>query len=89
MSVIIDKDTLEVLDYTFNWGNWLPAGDTIVSFEIISSDVTLDDDSNTGTTVTIWLSGGVSGEKPRVRCKITTAAGRTAIRTIRININDR
>ena len=71
------KDPQAVLDYTFDWADWLPSGDTIssVAWEV-SPGVTIASVSNTTTTATIWLSGGTEGQKASVRCRITTAAGR-------------
>lgn len=69
------KDPAEVLDYT--WSPPLDSGDTIVSYTVATSDVTIDSDSNTPTTVTMWISGGTSGENATITLTAVTAGGRT------------
>ena len=84
------KDPDAVLDYQWTFASWLPSGDTIVSATVTAdTGLTLDSTSNTTTTVTAWLSGGTVGEKYSVRCRITTAGGRTDDRTITLNCMQR
>lgn len=67
----------EVRDYRHDWTNYLD-GDTIATSTVtVSDDLTLDDDENDTTSVTVWLSGGESGTLGRVTNTITTAGGRT------------
>lgn len=82
------KDPDSILDYSFDWSEWLGA-DTISSYVITVSGVTLDSDSNTATAVTVWLSGGAAGTVATVECEITTAGGRTCERTMKIVIQNR
>lgn len=73
------KDSDEVLDYQVNWTS-VAASDPIVSSTVafeISAGCTIQSTTNTATAVTIWISGGVSGQTAAVRNQITTAAGRT------------
>jgi len=99
------KDPSAVLDYAFNWADWLDTSTTpdesITAHTVtVSTGLTLDssvvvDGVNTaGTTITdsqvvAWLSGGEVGEWYDVACKITTSAGRTDERTIHIHIEER
>lgn len=87
---IYDKDPAENLPYTFNWPLWL-AGDTITGTPLVTVDagLTTGAQSNTTTAVIIWLSGGTLGVTYKVACRITTAAGKIAERTIGIRITDR
>lgn len=82
----ISKDPDAVLDYPFDWSTWLD-GDTISSHTITAdSGITVDSSSATTSVVTVWLSGGTAGASYSVACRITTAAGRTDERTIRIEV---
>lgn len=80
------KDPDEILDYKFDWSDWLN-GDTISTRTVtVASGLTKDSDSitDTSTSVTVWLSGGSIGASYSVACKVVTAAGRTAERTVTI-----
>lgn len=83
------KDPDAVLDYPFDWSDWLETSDTIASYVItVASGLTLDSDSNTTTAVVPWLSGGTAGTTYTVACSITTADGRTDERTINISVEN-
>lgn len=86
-----DKDPQAVLDWQFNWSNWLSAGESITGTPVVTVDsgLTKDSQSNTGNTVTVWLSGGTLGTLYKVACRVTTNQGRTDERTIGIRITDR
>ncbi|MFY9174404.1 MAG: hypothetical protein WAO24_03565 [Peptococcia bacterium] len=84
------KDPSAVLDYVFDWTGWLATGETISSYTVTAqSGITLDSDSATDDTVTVWLSGGTSGSRYRVSCKITTNAGRIDERSMIIDCQNR
>jgi len=71
-----DKDADAVLDYTIDWGDWL-GDDTIDTSEwTVSAGITSGAYSKTGTTTTIWLSGGEVGETYTIRNLITTNGDR-------------
>lgn len=85
-----EKDPSAVLDWKFNWTNWLSAAETISSATVtVESGLTKDSESNDTTTVTVWLSGGTLGETYEVTCRVTTNQGRTDERTIGIRVTDR
>lgn len=85
-----EKDPSAVLDWQFNWSNWLAASETISSATVtVDSGLTKDSQSNTTTSVTVWLSGGTLGTTYKVVCRITTNQGRTDERTIGIRLTDR
>lgn len=85
-----NKDADEVLDYQINWSGLLNA-DTIstVAWVISPSGLTKQSQSNTNTTATIWLTGGVDGTTYTVTCTITTAGGRTFEQAVKIKIKAR
>lgn len=87
---IWSKDPQAVLDWAFEWSNWLAASETISSATVtVDAGLTKDTQSNTSTKVTVWLSGGTLGTTYKVVCRITTNQGRTDERTIGIRLTDR
>lgn len=83
------KDPDSRLDYEVDWSAWL-GGDTITTTAwTVPDGITKESDSHTDTAATIWLSGGTVNQTYAVTCEITTTAGRTDDRTIRLTIRDR
>jgi hypothetical protein len=80
------KDPQAVLDYKIDWTEWMPANDKIVASTFTSSDVelTVDDSLFTDFTATVWLSGGVAGERYTVTNHIVTEDGREDDRSLTI-----
>jgi len=87
---VFDKDPDSVLDYGFDWSDWL-GSDTISSSDWIlsSNNLTEDSSSNDSTTTTIWISGGVAGEKCLVTNRIVTNGSRTVDRSFVLEVNER
>jgi len=89
------KDPDATLDFGFDWNNadegeWLESGETITSYTLtVGTGLTNESDSESGGIVTVWLSGGDEGEWYEVACKITTSAGRTDERTMKIKVIER
>ena len=97
------KDPSAVLDYKFdlaattNGGtkpDWLDTtnSEVISSYAITAeTGITVDSDSQTDsdTSITVWLSGGTAGTNYSVACEWTTSAGRTDERTITIVCQER
>ncbi len=84
------KDPSAVLDYVFDWTEWLATGETITDHTITAdTGITVDSSTESGGKVTVWLSGGTAGINYKVACKITTSAGRTDERTIWIKVVER
>jgi hypothetical protein len=83
---IFEKDADAVLDYLFDWSDWL-GSDTISTITITAdTGITVASSSNTTTNATVWLSGGTAGTIYRLACKIVTVAGRTDERTVGIKV---
>lgn len=84
------KDPDAVLDYTFDWSDYLePVGDTIVAVTAaVSPDggVEVDRAEFTATTSTVWLKGGTPGITYDVTHHIETEAGREDDRTMFISV---
>jgi hypothetical protein len=85
------KDPDEVLDYALDWSPRGIDGDTITNVDsvVVTGTVVVDSKDVSGTITTIWLSGGVAGEKASIRLRITTAAGRIMDETVSIPIKAR
>jgi len=92
----IEKDPYAVLDYSLDWTNWMPAGETIstitVTAETISGDsapLTIDSTSNTDYVATAFISGGTVGNIYNVEYKITTDNSKQDSRNFRIKVIER
>lgn len=95
------KDPDARLDYKFDWrastngtgdSDWLVSGETISSYTITPEDgITVDDDdlSDSNTSVTVWLTGGIVGRLHRVTCHIVTSEDREDDRTITVRVIER
>ena len=84
------KDPSAVLDYVFDWTDWLASGETIISHTITAdTGITVESSTEDAGKVTVWLSGGTAGINYKVACLITTSAGRTDERTIWIKVVER
>ena len=84
------KDPSAVLDYVFDWTEWLATGETITDHTITAdTGITVDSSTEDAGKVTVWLSGGTAGINYKVACLITTTAGRTDERTIWIKVVER
>jgi hypothetical protein len=83
------KDPDAVLDYEFDWSRWLTGGETIASHVATVTNATRDSSAHSGTSVTVWVSGGTVGDTATVACRITTSAGRIDERTIRLRVRNR
>lgn len=86
----IPKDPNAVLDYTFDWTDWLDlVSDTISTKTVTGSGVTIDSSNQVGGLVTAWVSGGTADTTATVTCKIVTTGGRTEERTIYLLVRER
>ena len=84
------KDPSAVLDYVFDWTEWLATGETITDYTITAdTGITVDSSTEDDGKVTVWLSGGTAGINYKVACLITTTEGRTDERTIWIKVVER
>ena len=93
MMQAFEKDPNATLDYVVDWSKWLQQGETIsTSSWTVPAGLTQPATpaaSNTATTATVWLAGGTAGANYDVSNRITTSAGRTDDRTIRIIVRER
>ncbi len=87
----IVKDPDAVLDYSFDWTDWLAVGESISTWSVTVSGVTKDAEDRVGAIITVWVSGGTAGPGviATLVCAITTNQGRTDNRTIYLKIRER
>ncbi len=84
------KDPDDVLDYAIDWTGALN-GDTIATSTFVvavGAGMTINSQSHTTTSSTVWLSGGTAGTVYEVTCTITTAGARTFERTAQLTVAD-
>lgn len=89
---LIDPD--EKLDFTLDFSSWLDAGIEITGAPVWSIDPTgptLDDQSNSTTAATTFVSGATLGVVYLLSCKITTNAAvpQTSERSITLRCETR
>ena len=86
------KDPDAVLDYKWDWSDWLATGETISSHTIPTvTGITLDSSSitDTNTSVTAWYSSGTALTDYDVTCQIVTSDSREDDRTVTLKVRDR
>jgi len=45
------------LDYVYDLSDWLGTGDTVSSYSLTATGVTLDGDTNDTDSITVWVEG--------------------------------
>lgn len=94
-SIEIDPDA--ILDYTFDWTDWLDGVSDIFDtmpvpppVVITASNITIDSFDVSGKKIIVWLSSAIC-DKGTVSCtcQIRTAAGRTEQRTMYFTVIQR
>lgn len=85
-----EKDPDASLDYSIEWGNWLPPGDSIANMYVTtSSGVQVTAQALRGSLTAVVARGGVDGAWEFVTIRIVTALGRIDERTIQLLIRQR
>lgn len=90
------KDPDEVLDYQIDWadpvdGPRLVTGETLLTsvFSVASGSVTINSSAFVaGGLATVWLSGGTAGTTCAIQNRVTTSAGRTYEKTVRLRVRN-
>jgi hypothetical protein len=86
----IKKDPNAILDYAFDWTEWLD-GDTIASYTIECQPGLTLANQNLDTAnkkVIVWLSGGTPGSSYSLLCRVHSVLGRIDDRTVVFVIED-
>lgn len=81
-------DPQAVKDYGVDWSAWLDDGETLVSSEWESDDLTLAGESFTTTRTSVFVSGGVAGGRYSITNRVVTSAGKTDDRTLHFHIEN-
>lgn len=89
MACRYQKGTAEVLDYVFNWANWLGVDVISTSTFTATTGITVSSSSKTDTTATAWVTGGTINEEYKLTNRIITTGGRTAERIMYISVEER
>lgn len=83
------KDPNAILDYGFDWSDWLITDTIATSTWAVPSGLVLEDEAYDNTTAVIWLSGGTLGQTYRVTNTIITNNGRQEDRTLIVIMKER
>lgn len=91
MATSYTKDPAELLDYSWDWGEWLAeVNDTIDTADVVADGLTLvGAPVVNGGVVTQRASGGALNDSCTLVCQITTVSGLISERTIYLTIADR
>lgn len=86
----IQKDPDAVLDYSFDWTDWLAGvSDSIDSYSITGTDVAVLSDSRNGAIITVWCGAATPGTVAKLVCRVVTAGARIEDRTIYLIVKER
>lgn len=84
------KDPDAILDYVWDWNDWLEEGDSIDSFVIYTpTGMTEVSSSEADGKVTVWFSMGDDFKSYKASCSIDTVFGRHDTRSVIFNIEPR
>lgn len=84
------KDPEAILDYLWDYTDYLDTGDTIVSARASAqSGITVISEGFTTTGHTVWLVSGTAGNEYQVTSRIYTQAGRRDERTWTFRVEER
>jgi hypothetical protein len=82
-----DKNPSDVLDLSIDWTDWLD-GDTLTGSTWDDGGLTVVTSSYTATESTVRVSGGADGSEYWLENTITTSAGRTEVKTLRVVVSE-
>lgn len=88
---LFTKQPADQLDYDLDFSEWLTGDDTITGVEAVSSvpeELVILSASIAGSTVKVWVNGGVAGATYKVTATISTAEGRIKELEFKIRVRD-
>jgi len=91
------KDPGATLEYGFDWGSWLHAGEIITAstWTVVPSqpaqagDITVSDSAVVLAITTAWLQAGVIGVQYTASNSVATSCGREDTRSITLDMENR
>jgi len=84
------KDPDAILDYAFDWTDWLEDGETIVTYDVeVPTGLTKGIVSELSGKVVVWLEDGEPNETYYIICEVITSEGRKEHRTAEIHVKQR
>ena len=87
------KDPRGTVDYEINWADTMsessPADTISTSSWTANHGVTVDSDSKTTSTTSVWVSSGTKLKYADLVNKVVTAAARTHYRTVTLKLQNR
>lgn len=85
------KDADETLSFAFDWSEWLASGEIILSHALTTSasGIIITNDYHTSASVIFLASGGETGKRYPVICRISTSGSQVAERTLKLDIKNR
>lgn len=83
------KDPSDVVDYNMSFASLLGSGEAVSTGSATAEGVTVDSQTISGSTLTVFLSGGTAGKSATITGTITTDQGRTFQRSFYLRIQDR
>jgi len=90
MPGVIKQSTVSNLDWSINWASRGLGSDVINSsaWTVTPAGLTLSNESFTGASTIVWLSGGVAGGRYILTNNIITSGGREMTESLIVNIVD-
>lgn len=82
------QDPDDLLDYKFNWVQWLQDDTIVDSSWTAQAGSVIDHDEQTDTYTIVWLSGGEIGKSYKVTNHIETAQGRKKDQSLLLRIRE-
>ena len=74
---IFEKHSAAVLDYYWDWTNWMTPGDSLSSITFVATNTLVVDSHETiGSKIKAMISGGDPNSEGIIDCSIVTAQGR-------------
>jgi hypothetical protein len=86
-----EQGVWELKDYSIDFSDWLPTGDTIVSsMWVADTGLLISEFAFTPTSTTVWIGpGGLPSYAYKVINSIQTAQGRTESRRMWVKVKER
>lgn len=84
-----DKDPDALLDYIWDWTDWLENDDIISREFVVPTGLTLVSSIIDGSLIRAWFQGGTANKSYTVVCRITTNSGRIDDRSALFNVKER